>query len=194
MDYDLIVIGCSWGGLQALSRLLADVGSELPATIVAQHRAADGGEGLSELLRSHTELEIRDAEDKDELRPGTVYLAPPGYHLLVEDGGTLALSTEGFVSHARPSIDVLFESAAQAYRERCVGVVMTGASDDGARGLARIQQLGGVVVVEDPDTAERPEMPEAAIAATKADVVLPLEEIGRFLRGLVLQTNVRTPS
>jgi two-component system chemotaxis response regulator CheB len=137
---------------------------------------------------------VREAEDKDRLAPGSVYLAPPDYHTLVEADGTLALSTEGHVRHARPSIDVLFRSAAEAYRERCVGVVLTGANDDGADGLARIKELGGVAVVQDPRTAERREMPAAAIEATHADIVLPLEEIGAFLRGLLLETHTGSPT
>jgi two-component system chemotaxis response regulator CheB len=130
---------------------------------------------------------VREAEDKDELAPGSVYLAPPDYHTLIESDGTIALSTEEHVRYARPSIDVLFRSAAEAYRERCVGVVLTGANEDGAEGLALIKELGGVAVVQDPRTAERREMPSAAIEATNADLVLPLEEIGLFLRGLLLE-------
>jgi two-component system, chemotaxis family, protein-glutamate methylesterase/glutaminase len=129
---------------------------------------------------------VREAEDKDRLEPGTVYIAPTDYHTLIEGGGTIALSTEGVVHNARPSIDVLFRSAAEAYREGCVGVVLTGANEDGADGLARIVALGGVAIVQDPRTAERKEMPAAALAATEVDVVLPLAEIGLFLRGLLL--------
>ena len=116
--------------------------------------------------------------------PGVVLLAPTDYHTLVDDDGTIALSTEGLVQNARPSIDVLFRSAADAYRERCVGVVLTGANEDGAEGLARIEELGGLAVVQEPGTAERRVMPAAALAATKAAVVLPLEEIGAYLRNL----------
>jgi two-component system chemotaxis response regulator CheB len=191
MDYELIVIGASWGGLHAVARLLADAGDDLPATVIAQHRSPTGGDSLPDLLQRHTRLEVRDAEDKDELEPGVVYLAPLDYHVLVEVGGTLSLSTE-HVHYARPSIDVLFESAAYAYRDRCVGIVLTGANEDGAAGLARIKELGGVAIVQDPETSERAEMPAAALAATNADVVLPLEEIGPFLRGLVMETRVRT--
>src|SRR5436305_1454423 len=143
-EYELIAIGASWGGLKAVSRLLDDIGSDLPAIVIAQHRGPDRRAELAGLLQSHSELEIRDAEDKEELRRGVVYLAPSGYHLLVETGGTLALSTDEPVRYARPSIDVLFESAAHAYRERCVGVILTGANDDGSRGLRRIVELGGV--------------------------------------------------
>jgi two-component system, chemotaxis family, protein-glutamate methylesterase/glutaminase len=189
MSYALVVIGASWGGLRAVQEVLDGLGDTSPAPIVvAQHRGAGAGERLAQLLQRSTELTVREAEDKDRLTPGSVYLAPPDYHTLIESDGTLALSTEGHVRHARPSIDVLFRSAAEAYRERCVGVVLTGANDDGAEGLALIKQLGGVAVVQDPRTAERREMPAAAIDATHADIVLPLEEIGLFLRGLLLET------
>jgi two-component system chemotaxis response regulator CheB len=188
MNHDLVVIGASWGGLRAVTEVLGGLGDASRAPIVvAQHRGPGAGERLADLLRRHTDLPVREAEDKDTLAPGFVYLAPPDYHTLIESDGTIALSTEGVVRHARPSIDVLFRSAAEAYHERCVGVVLTGANDDGAEGLARIKELGGVAVVQDPSTAERREMPLAAIKATQADIVLPLEEIGPFLRELLLE-------
>jgi two-component system chemotaxis response regulator CheB len=193
MNYELVVIGASWGGLRAVKDVLDGLGNAATAPIVvAQHRAPGAGQRLPQLLQRHTELTVREAEDKDTLTPGSVYLAPPDYHTLIEADGTIALSTEGLVRHARPSIDVLFRSAAEAYRERCVGVVLTGANDDGAEGLARIKELGGVAVVQDPRTAERREMPAAAIGATHADIVLPLEDIGAFLRGLLLEVHTRS--
>lgn len=195
MDYELIVVGASWGGLHAVASFLEGLGSQASAAVViAQHRSAEGGDELARLLQTHTELPVRDAEDKDRVVPGTVLLAPQDYHLLIEAGGTLALSTEDRVQFARPSVDVLFESAAEAYREKCVGVVLTGANADGAAGLARIKERGGVAIVQDPGSAERSEMPAAAIAATVADVVLPLEQIGQFLRGLLLETQARSPA
>jgi two-component system chemotaxis response regulator CheB len=131
MPYELVVVGCSWGGLAALERLLEDLPADFPAAVViAQHRAIDAGEGmLADLLRRQSALPVEDAEDKDALEPGHVYIAPPDYHLLVESG-SLALSTEGAVAYSRPSIDVLFESAADAYRDRLVAVVLTGANID----------------------------------------------------------------
>jgi two-component system chemotaxis response regulator CheB len=110
-------------------------------------------------------------------------VAPPDYHVLVEDGH-VALSTDAPVQFARPSIDVLFESAAAAYGERAIGIVLTGASADGAAGLARIKERGGVAIVQDPNTSVRRAMPDAAIAATVADAILPLAEIPKFLYGL----------
>jgi two-component system, chemotaxis family, protein-glutamate methylesterase/glutaminase len=195
VSYELVVIGASWGGLHAVGVVLEGLGDTCPAAVVVgQHRGAHGGEWLAYLLQKQTKLRVRDAEDKDGLMPGWVYLAPPDYHTLVEADGTLSLSTEEHVRYARPSIDVLFRSAAEAYHERCVGVILTGASEDGADGLALIKELGGVAVVQDPRTAVRREMPSAALESTNADLVLPLEEIGSFLRGLLLETRTRAPS
>jgi two-component system, chemotaxis family, protein-glutamate methylesterase/glutaminase len=185
VTYDLIVVGASWGGLNALSTVLAGIPGELSCPIaVVQHRRHDALEGgLPSLLQLHTRARVVDAEDKMPIEPHTVYVAPPGYHLLVESGA-FALSVDERVQFARPSIDVLFESAADEYGPHLVGVVLTGANADGAAGLARIKERGGVVVVQDPRTAERGEMPGAAAAATAAGAILPLDEIGPFLFGL----------
>jgi two-component system, chemotaxis family, protein-glutamate methylesterase/glutaminase len=195
VNYELVVLGGSWGGMRAVQAVLEGLGDECPAAVVvALHRGPSAEERLGRILERYTPFPIREAEDKDELVAGTVYLAPPDYHTLVEADGTIGLSTEGHVRYARPSIDVLFRSAAEAYRERCVGVVLTGANDDGADGLRRIKELGGVAVVQDPGSAERREMPTAAIAAADVDIVLPLGEIGLFLRGLLLETRTRDPA
>ena len=181
MSFDLVVIGCSWGGLQALGEIF----SRLPATFdvpiaVAQHRMASSADALARSLEARGPLPVKDAHDKEPIERGNVYLAPPDYHLLVEPG-SFALSTDELVQYARPSIDVLFESAADAYRERLIGVILTGANEDGAAGLARVKDQGGVTVVQDPSTAMRREMPDAALAAVRPDKVLPLAEIGPFL-------------
>ena len=185
--YDLICIGASWGGLRAVGRVLADLPDDLDqAIVIAQHRHPDSfTAGLAELLGERARRPVLDVDDKTPIERRHVYVAPADYHLLVQHG-SFALSLDERVQYARPSIDVLFESAADAYRERVIGVILTGANQDGAAGLARIKQLGGVAVVQDPDDAERRSMPDAAIAATVADAVLPLEEIGRFLYGLCM--------
>jgi two-component system chemotaxis response regulator CheB len=185
MEYELIVIGTSWGGLSAVSRLLAGLDAAVHQPIVVvQHRSVESEDGaLGRLLSTHTRRVVADADDKTQLEPDHVYLGPPDYHVLVERGH-LALSTDEPVRFARPSIDVLFESAADAYGARAIGVVLTGANDDGARGLARIKDHGGVAIIEDPATSERRTMPDAAIAATHADAILPLAEIPRFVHGL----------
>jgi two-component system chemotaxis response regulator CheB len=181
-DRDLIVIGASWGGLHALQTLLGGLPGDLDAAIaVAQHRSPDSQrDALTHLLAAATPLEVCEAEDKDPIVPGTVYLAPPDYHLLVEPG-RFALSTDVRVQHARPSIDVLFESAADAYGPRVVGVVVTGANEDGAQGLARVKERGGFTIVQDPCTAEKAEMPQAAIGASVVDEVVPVESIAKLL-------------
>jgi two-component system chemotaxis response regulator CheB len=187
LTYELIVIGASWGGLNAVGEILAALPAELGcAVVVAQHRRGDTPEGgLAGLLALRTRLPVADVEDKSPIQSGRVYLAPPDYHLLIEEG-YFALSVDERVNYARPSIDVLFQSAADAYGERVVGVILTGSNQDGAAGLARIKARGGVAVVQDPRSAERHEMPAAALAATHADAVLPLAEIGPFLYGLIV--------
>ncbi len=162
----LVAIGASWGGLDTLRTILQRLPAGLDAAIVvAQHRAPESHRtAFRDLLGAVTPLAVREADDKDPLEHGTVYVAAPDYHVLVEDA-TIALSTEGPVLYARPSIDVLFETAAESFREGCVGVVLTGANDDGSRGLQRIVELGGTAIVQDPATATRREMPEAALAA-----------------------------
>ena len=181
------MIGTSWGGLDAVSRLLDGLHDAVRQPIVVvQHRSAESEEGaLAHLLGHHTRRVVSDAEDKTELEPYRVYLGPPDYHVLLEDGH-IALSTDEPVQFARPSIDVLFESAADEYGERAIGIVLTGANDDGARGLARIKDCGGVAIVQDPSSSERRAMPDAAIAATAADAILPLDEIPKFLYGVCL--------
>jgi two-component system chemotaxis response regulator CheB len=185
--YELIVIGTSWGGLDAVSRLLDGLHDDVHQPIVvAQHRSAESERsGLSHLLGLHTRRIVSDPDDKTPLEPDHVYICPPDYHALVEDGH-LALSTDAPVQYARPSIDVLFDSVADAYGRRAVGIVLTGANADGAAGLARIKARGGVAVVQEPESSLRRTMPDAAIAATTADAILPLEEIPAFLYGLCL--------
>jgi two-component system chemotaxis response regulator CheB len=183
--YELIVIGTSWGGLDALSRLLDGLHDDVHQPIViAQHRAVESEEGgLARLLAFHTRRLVSDPDDKTPLERDHVYVSPPDYHVLVENGH-LALSTEAPVQYARPSVDVLFESVADEYGPRAVGIVLTGANSDGAAGLARIKERGGVAIVQEPETSVRRTMPDAAIAATTADAILPLEEIPAFLYGL----------
>jgi two-component system chemotaxis response regulator CheB len=172
----LVVIGASWGGLVALRSVLGALPAEFPAPIlVVQHRS-DEESALAELLARATALTVREADDKERLQAGTVLLAPHGYHLLV-DGDEVVLSVDDPVRFSRPSIDVLFDSAAE-YGDRVVGVVLTGSNADGAAGLAAIRRRGGIAIVQDPESAERPEMPRAALAAVPDAQVRALEEIG----------------
>ncbi|HEV7474971.1 MAG TPA: chemotaxis protein CheB [Pyrinomonadaceae bacterium] len=176
-QFEIVVIGTSTGGLRALQVLLSGlpVGFPLPVVIV-QHRGASSESGLCEFLNGFCSLPVSEPEDKEPVLPGRVYLAARDYHLLLEDR-SFVLSTDQAVGFARPSIDVLFESAADEYRERTIGVILTGANHDGARGLAAIKSRGGATVVEDPRAAACPEMPEAALAQTRPDWVLPVPEI-----------------
>ena len=180
---ELVAIGTSLGGLNALTALLRDLPASFRVPIVVvQHRTVspDGG-GLTQLLQDHARLKVVEAEDKMTLQGGLVYLAPADYHLLIEQPGMLALSTDAPVRSARPSIDVLFETAAEAYGPALLGVLLTGASADGAEGLALVKARGGRAIVEDPSTAECRTMPAAGLAATAVDYVLPLAKIGDHL-------------
>ena len=178
---DLIVMGASFGGLRAVTAILAGIseGFSLPIVIV-QHRLAEAEERLVGLLQKHTALKVREAEDKEDIACGNVYLAPTNYHLLIEPG-CFALSTEAPVCHARPSIDMLFESAEYSYKDRVLGVVLTGASSDGAKGAASIRRSGGMVIVQAPETAESRVMPEAALHEVPDARVLRLDEIAAFI-------------
>jgi two-component system, chemotaxis family, protein-glutamate methylesterase/glutaminase len=178
---ELVVIGTSFGGLSALPIVLSGLTPEFSSAIaIVQHRHKESDAQLSHFLQRHSPLPIKDAEDKDVLQPGHIYLAPPDYHLLIEPG-YLSLSTDELVSYARPSIDVLFESAADTYGPRTVGVILTGANHDGAQGLARIRSAGGHTIVQEPTSAENATMPRAAIQAVKVDRILPLADIADYL-------------
>ena len=185
MSYELIAIGGSWGGLQATMTLLEGIPKEVDQPIViALHRSAESERGVLEsLLQRHTARRVAEPDDKDPIAAGHVYVAPRDYHLLV-DGDRFSLSVDARVQYARPSIDVLLQSVAETYRDRAIGIVLTGANADGAVGLAAIKRNGGVAVVQDPQTAAKRAMPDAALAGSSADAVLPLEEIGPFLARL----------
>jgi two-component system chemotaxis response regulator CheB len=178
---ELVVLGASWGGMRAIGTVLGGLPVDFEAVIVAaQHRSASSTAALASVLQNTSALPVRDTEDKEALTPGHVYLAPADYHLIVEHGH-LALSLDDRVQHSRPSIDVLFESAARAYGAAVAAVVLTGANADGADGLRAVRRAGGFTLVQDPSTAESPVMPEAAIASGAADKVLPLSDIAAFL-------------
>ncbi len=182
MKPSVIVVGSSAGGLRALEVVLGALPRGFPIPIVAvQHRARESTDAYAEVLGAATPLPVREVFDEDQLRAPGVYLGPPDYHLLVEPG-RLALSIDEPVSYSRPSIDVLFESAADAYGPGVIGVLLTGANADGAKGLVRIKEAGGYAIVQDPHTAESPEMPAAAIAQAEIDCILPLDEIASELR------------
>lgn len=177
----IAVVGTSWGGLAALSRVIAALPGNLPIPVaVVQHRSRHADTLLASLLQDVTDLRVVDVEDKEPLEQGRVYIAPANYHMLVEKGH-LSLTTDPMERFSRPSIDVTFVSAADAYPGATLGVVLTGANDDGARGLRHIVNRGGRAIVQDPATAESKSMPEAARLAVPEAEVLPLDEIAAHI-------------
>lgn len=184
MAYSVVGIGTSWGGLAALTKLLGDLPTDFGIPLVlVQHRSKDSERLLVQLLQDATDLRVCEIEDKDPLTPGTVHVAPANYHVLIENGYA-SLTIEEPVRFSRPSIDVMLTSAADTYGSAAIGVVLTGANEDGARGLAHLTKRGGLGLVQDPKTAEIPIMPEAAIRAVPTAEVLSLIDLGRRLIGL----------
>jgi two-component system, chemotaxis family, protein-glutamate methylesterase/glutaminase len=183
MTHHLVVIGVSAGGLDAVCSLLGDLPADFRlAIVVIQHRSKDS-DALCEVLESCTSMPIHEVTDKTPAEAGNVYLAPPDYHLLVEEG-FFSLSTDAPEMYSRPSIDVAFETAADAYPGGVIGIVLTGANRDGSRGLRRIVDTGGVALVQDPDTAEVAVMPAAARRTVPEAEVLSLEGIARRIVAL----------
>lgn len=182
---DAVVIGVSAGGMTALGILLPCLPAKykLPVIIV-QHSHPGSDDYLTRYLNDKCRLKVKQAEEKEPVLPGVIYFAPPNYHLLIEMDRTFSLSVEERVNFARPAIDVLFETAVDVYGSKLVGVILTGASADGAKGLMKIMAAGGIAVVQDPRTAEAEIMPRSAISAGDVDFILPLEAIGKFLAGL----------
>lgn len=181
----VIVIGGSAGGLDALAAILPALPVQFPLPIaIVLHLLAGKPSQLASVLALHTRLPVREADDKQPFENGCIHVAPPNYHLLLEKSACLSLSVEDPVLFSRPSIDVLFESAADAYGAATVGVLLSGANDDGARGLRRIAAAGGLTVVQDPSSASARAMPEAALQLLEPDHVLPLAGIGPFLASL----------
>ncbi|MGN7098053.1 chemotaxis protein CheB [Brevundimonas diminuta] len=180
-----VAIGASAGGVQALLTLLPALPADFPWPIfIVLHVPADRGNVLAPLFEAKCRLEVKEAEDKETARPGVVYFAPSNYHLLVESNGDLALSSDEAVNYSRPSIDVLFESAADAYGAGLTGVILTGANEDGAAGLSAVAAAGGIALVEEPAAAYAQAMPQAARNACDAALALPLERIAEHLKGL----------
>jgi two-component system chemotaxis response regulator CheB len=182
---EAVVIGVSAGGLDALRTIVPRLPENFPVpVIVVQHQGPGADNFFARYLDQRCAVRVKEAEEKEVAAPGTVYLAPANYHLLLEDDRTFSLTTENRVRFARPSIDVLFESAADVYGPRLIGIVLTGANDDGSRGLAAIKRRGGLAVVQDPAAAAVETMPRAALEAAEIDFVLPLAAIGLFLANL----------
>ena len=182
---DAIVIGTSAGGVEALSVLLPSLPEGLRAAVlVVLHLPRERPSLLVDIFTPKCRLPVREAEDKEPIEPGVVYFAPPDYHLLVDNGPRVALSADEPVNFSRPSIDVLFESAADIYGARLIGIILTGASHDGALGLEAVRCAGGVTIVQEPESAQAPTMAESALKRGPVDHVLSLEQIAGWLRAL----------
>jgi len=180
--YKAVVIGVSAGGLVALDEILPKLDKAFPMPIlVVQHISPSSDNYLPIHFDVRCELKAKEAEDKEPIHPGTIYFAPPNYHLMVECDRSIALSIDPKVNFSRPAVDVLFETAADAYKDELIGVILTGGNSDGSAGIAKIKQQGGLTIVQSPETAEAEAMPLAAIESTKIDHILPLHEIGNFL-------------
>lgn len=185
MRFRAVAIGASAGGLEAIARVLAALPADFPqAVMVVQHIAPSADDALAQRFQRRCSLPVREAEDKQPIIPGVVFVAPADFHLMVEPELRFSLSREERVNYSRPSIDVLMETASEVFCSRLTGVILTGASADGAVGLAAIKRMGGRAIVQAPETAEVDIMPKAALAACEADAVLPLDDIGPALAEL----------
>ncbi|MFM0736151.1 chemotaxis protein CheB [Paraburkholderia xenovorans] len=183
--YELVVIGGSAGGIEALNVLLGALPANFaPAVMIVSHLPPDPPSYLVQAFTHRCVLPVLEPDAGEQIVAGRVHVAPPGYHMLVESDRTVALSTDAAVRFSRPSIDVLFESAADVYRERLLGILLSGANDDGAQGLLRVRALGGTTWVQTPDTASSPEMPRAAIERDAADCIYSPETMARRLAAL----------
>ncbi len=183
--FEAVVMGASAGALDALSTILPALPGDyrLPVMVVV-HLPPDKKSVLAELLNAKCRMKVMEAEDKEPMQPGTVYLAPADYHMLVEDSTQLSLTADEPILFSRPSINVLFETAAETYKDGLVGIILTGASNDGAKGLAAIAQAGGTTIVQQPSRAFASAMPQAALESCEGAQVLSLEQITAFLKNI----------
>jgi two-component system, chemotaxis family, protein-glutamate methylesterase/glutaminase len=188
MPYEAIVIGVSAGGLQALKTMLPALPSSFPVPVIIVQHISDHSDGfMVEYMNHASKITVKEAEDKEPICSGIIYLAPPGYHLLIEPERIFGLSVDARVNYSCPSIDVLFQSAAEVFGESLIGIVLTGANADGANGLKVIKEHGGLAIVQNPETAESATMPKAALNAVKADYAIDLEQIVPLLVKLTIQ-------
>ena len=182
MPYEAIVIGVSAGGMNALKHLFSLLPKEFNVPIIiVQHVSARSNSQWIELLNDKSNLNIKEADEKEKIEPGNVYIASPNYHLMIETNKTFSFTIDERVNYARPSIDVLFESAAEVYKNKLIGIILTGSNNDGTKGLKKIKEYNGLTIVQDPETAESGNMPTFAIAAVKVDHILSLDHIINLL-------------
>lgn len=184
--YKALVIGTSFGGLEALKAIIPQFSKGFPlAVIVVLHIGENQNDSFIRYLNEISQLHVKEAEDKERISTGTVYFAPPNYHLLIEADESFSLSTDPKVNHSRPSIDVLFETAAWCYKQKLIGIVLSGLNHDGAYGLLQINDLGGMCIVEDPENAIAQIMPSAANKIAKPQFITPLHDIAEKINELL---------
>jgi two-component system chemotaxis response regulator CheB len=182
MRYEAIVIGVSSGGMNAMKVMFSLLPEDFSTpVIIVQHVGAHSDSKWIKFLNEKSYLDVKEADEKEKIESGKVYLAPANYHLLIEKDRTFSLTVDERVNYSRPSIDVLFESAAEAYADKLIGVILTGSNNDGTNGIKHVKECGGLAIIQDPETAESAYMPKSAIAAIKPDYVLSLEGITELL-------------
>lgn len=187
--FNAVVVGASAGGMHTINKLLSKLPENfLLPIIIVQHIAASSDNYLVEFLNKNTKLIVKEVDEKEIVKKGVVYIAPPNYHILIEEDFSISLSADEKVNYSRPSIDVLFLSASDAFKEKLIGVILTGANDDGAKGLLDIKRNGGLTIVQDPLEAETSLMPLAAIKTAEPQHILKVNEISKLLIELGIST------
>ncbi len=182
MKYRAVVIGVSAGGMNVLGKILPALPADFPVPlIIVQHVSPHSDNYMIRYFDQQSQLTVKEADEKETIRPGHVYFAPPNYHLLIENDFTFSLSVEERVNFSRPSIDVLFETAADVWCPNMIGIILTGANNDGSKGLQKVKKCGGFTIVQDPGEAEAAAMPVAAIHLTGPDRILKSTEIAPLL-------------
>jgi two-component system, chemotaxis family, protein-glutamate methylesterase/glutaminase len=180
-----VVIGTSAGGIEALDFLLPLIPEDsIVPVFVVQHITANSDSYFIKSVKDRCYVKVKEACHTEEIKPGVIYFAPPDYHLLIEDNMTLALGSDEKVNFSRPSIDVLFETAAEVFKNGLTGILLTGSNSDGSKGLLKIHQYGGKTIVQDPSVAYMSEMPQSALRLFKPDEILNLKEIGNLLTNI----------
>lgn len=183
--YKAVIIGGSAGSFQVITKILSSLPANFPLPVIlCLHRLKHVRSGFVEALSLKATLPVLEPNDKDHIKPGTIYLAPANYHMFVELGNRFALSTENQVNHSRPSIDLTFITAANVYRDKAVGIILSGANKDGALGLKKMGEKGATIIAQDPKECQVDTMPKSAIAITKVDHIFSTEQIIKFLKDL----------
>jgi len=186
VKFEAIVAGVSAGGYAVLNQILPALKKDFPVPlIIVRHMHPNSSDYLISELDKKCALSVKQADEKEEISAGYIYFAAPNYHLLIERDRTFSLSVSEYINYARPSIDVLFESASEVYGNKIIGIILTGANNDGSNGMKTIKEHGGVTIVQDPDNAEMEMMPKSAIEATTIDYIVPANEIASLLTKLV---------